>query len=233
MCIFKLEQKLSIWELQQLPGDSQWLSPWLKSRPCEGSLKSTIYGWFFNSISCALWETHAEIEIGGQSFLFWRGGGLVGGWGEIPGKKIKRRGSKDVCGKSHETLTQIWESPSQPKRGFWNKDCLWREPTWHMFRPGCPMDPWSLAGCHQVGKLRQSLVLGGGWNGSRIGCWGHQRAAGNWKPNFCLRVQELRPKESVHISDLPFKLHDLNKILNLFGSGLSPLSLEAGNWLLK
>ena len=114
MCIFKLEQKLSIWELQQLPGDSQSLSPWLKSRPCEGSLKSTIYGWFFNSISCALWETHAEIEIGGQSFLSWRGGGLVGGWREIPGKKIKRRGSKDVCGKSHETLTQIWKpQPTQ------------------------------------------------------------------------------------------------------------------------
>lgn len=83
-CVFKLEQKLSIWELQQLPGDTQSLSPWLNSRLCEGSLKSTIYGWFFNCISCALWETHAEIEVGEQFHFLGGGGVVVGGEGRHP-----------------------------------------------------------------------------------------------------------------------------------------------------
>lgn len=44
MYIFKLEQKLSIWRLQQVPGDTQAFSHWPLRVLCWGNLRSTIYG---------------------------------------------------------------------------------------------------------------------------------------------------------------------------------------------
>lgn len=137
-----------------------------------------------------------------------------------------------MCGKSHKTLMQIWESPSQPNRGLWNKDCLWREPHVAYVQAREPHCPQSLAGCCQVGKLRQSLVLERGWNSSRIGYWGHRRAAGNWKPNFCLRFKSWDPK-----SQSPFWICHLNcvtwtRYLTSLGLGCLPchLRLITGCW---
>lgn len=98
--------------------------------------------------------------------------------------------------------------------------------------PGAPLSSvtgWVLPGW----KAEAELSFGKGMKQLKNRVLGSSESCWKLKAKLLSQVQELRPKESVPILDLPFKLRDLNKILNLFGSGLSPLSLEAHNWLLK